>query len=885
MAKALQLSFGCQTADDKFLQFFKREGTRIDFAFGNFGYRTTAQFWFDDKKLELYIENIHQIDLHWQPDSDVKFLVFQLLGGPRIYKRSQNPIDVFVRTIDFTANNSIGESSGICLKFSRDSALPNFNDYSLIFNESEGPFSVEDGSPFPSSHTVNPPTDYELQETPEGFLPVHRVQITPCKVHFSGPELNMSNRVLRKYNDDLANFLRVTFVDEEPGSILFLQALKDSTGQRTDIYGRILRTLREGIIIGQKSFEFLAYSSSQLKDNSVWMFASRDGLTVDNIRTWLGDFRQIRNVAKYAARLGQAFSSSREACSVAAKDFEIIPDVEIETDGSHYVFSDGIGKISADFARIVAFQCGLGSFTPSAFQIRYGGYKGVVAVDPTSPKKLSLRNSMCKYISENRELDLLAWSKYQPCFLNRQLITLLSTLGVKDEVFLKKQRESILNLDVILKDPLKELNTLEVMGPEEIVVIVKDMLTAGYMPEREPFLEMVLQTFRAANLLKIRDKTRIFISDGRSMMGCLDETKTLEYGQVFVQTSGTGSNESEKYKVNKGKLFVAKSPCLHPGDVRVLEAVDVLDLHHLVDCLVFPQKGSRPHPNECSGSDLDGDVYIVCWDAELIPPWEMAPMDYTPAESVELDHEITIKEVQEYFVNYIGNDSTGTISNAHVVYADQEPEKAASATCIRLAELFSQAVDSAKSGVRVELPKDLRISAFPDFMEKPHKRIYESQGVLGKLFRESKCICTQSNSVREVASDSYDPCMETEEFRDYLEVALEQKNIYDCKLRKIMKCYGILTEGEIVSGNIIKMKEPFHPKKNGGDVKAQVDSLKREMRTWLNEDEYNDDKASASYHVTYHPTYYGQETGEEQPFISFPWCFHKNLLSIKASNS
>lgn len=46
-------------------------------------------------------------------------------------------------------------------------------------------------------------------------------------------------------------------------------------------------------------------------------------------------------------------------------------------------------------------------------------------------------------------------------------------------------------------------------------------------------------------------------------MGCLDETKTLEYGHVFVKTSRTGSNEPDKYKVTKGKLFVAKRPCLH----------------------------------------------------------------------------------------------------------------------------------------------------------------------------------------------------------------------------------------------------------------------------------------------------------------------------------
>ncbi|KAI3880226.1 hypothetical protein MKW92_051043, partial [Papaver armeniacum] len=77
--------------------------------------------------------------------------------------------------------------------------------------------------------------------------------------------------------------------------------------------------------------------------------------------------------------------------------------------------------------------------------------------------------------------------------------------------------------------------------------------------------------------------------------------------------------------------------------MRVLQAVNVPALHHMVDCVVFPQKGKRPHPNECSGSDLDGDVYFVCWDQELIPLRQVEPMDYDATPAIKLDHDVLIE--------------------------------------------------------------------------------------------------------------------------------------------------------------------------------------------------------------------------------------------------
>ncbi|KAJ7954353.1 RNA-dependent RNA polymerase [Quillaja saponaria] len=745
-----------------------------------------------------------------------------------------------------------------------------------------------------------------------GLVYVRRVQITPCKVYFSGPEVNVSNRVLRHFREYINDFIRVSFVDEEWDKMystdLAPRTSSSAEDRRTGIYKRILLILRNGIVIGDKKFEFLAFSSSQLRENSMWMFASKNEITAAYIRQWMGNFSKIRNVAKYAARLGQSFGSSTETLSVGRHEIEIIPDVEVRHGGTQYVFSDGIGKISAEFASRVAIKCGHRECTPSAFQIRYAGYKGVVAVDPTSSKKLSLRKSMLKYESDNTKLDVLACSKFQPCFLNRQLITLLSTLGVKDHIFEKKQREAVNQLNAILTDSLRAQEALDLMSPGENTNILKEMLICGYKPIEEPFLAMMLQTFRASKLLELRLKARIFIPNGRAMMGCLDETRTLEYGEVFIQFSGKRFRHifedstvyrSEQERIVVGKVVVAKNPCLHPGDVRVLRAVNVPALHHMVDCVVFPQKGSRPHPNECSGSDLDGDIYFVCWDHELIPPRQIQPMDYTPAPSMLLDHDVTIEEVEEYFANYIVNDSLGIISNAHTAFADKEYEKAMSSQCIELSKLFSVAVDFPKTGIPAVTPPHLYVKEYPDFMEKPDKPTYESHRVIGKLFREVKDIAPHASSTspftREVAERSYDCDMEVDGFEDYIENAFYYKTNYDYKLGNLMDYYGIKTEAEILSGNIMKMSKSFTKRRDAEAITMAVRSLRKEARTWFNENGSGSDlvaddvyaKASAWYHVTYHPDYWGcyNEGMNRDHFLSFPWCVHDKLVKIKRDNA
>ncbi|KAI3907578.1 hypothetical protein MKW98_016222 [Papaver atlanticum] len=521
-----------------------------------------------------------------------------------------------------------------------------------------------------------------------------------------------------------------------------------------------------------------------------------------------------------------------------------------------------------------------------------------------SVKKLYLRPSMRKFESKVTKLDVLSWSKFQPCFLNRQVISLLSTLGVK----------AVDQLDSILTDPLKAYEALEIMSPAETTNIPKKMLLCGYKPDQEPFLSMMLQTFRAGKMLELRTRTRIFVPKGRSMMGCLDETATLEYGQVFVQVSRIGRNKlcGDSFSMLNGngpaetilvlgKVVVAKNPCLHPGDMRVLQAVNVPALHHMVDCVVFLQKGQRPHPNECSGSDLDGYVYFVCWDQELIPPRQVEPMDYDASPAIELNHDVQIEfRKQDILANYMINDSLGVIANTHTAFADKEQLKAESEECIELAKLFSIAVDFPKTGVPAEIPPHLRVKEYPDFMEKLDRPTYESKRVIGKLFRQVKDIASHTSHIKsftlEVAKKLYDTDMEVDGFEKYLKDACFHKGDFDYKLANLMDYYGIKTEAEILGGSIIKLSKSFNMRRDAESISLAVRALKKEARTWFNKRRTNsgtqedDDiyaKASAWYHVTYHPSYFGcyhQEKSREH-FLGFPWCVYDKLIHIKKNNS
>ncbi|XP_034599533.2 probable RNA-dependent RNA polymerase SHL2 [Setaria viridis] len=753
------------------------------------------------------------------------------------------------------------------------------------------------------------PDDYNAE--------VRRLVITPTRAYCMPPQLERSNRVIRHYHQLADRFLRVTFMDEgmqrlntSAMNFCAAQIVKDmmpnSFQQKTTIYRRVQTILTNGFHMCGRNYSFLAFSSNQLRNRSAWFFAEDGTTTTASIREWMGQFPS-KNVAKHTARMGQCFTSTYPTVMIQPDEMEFLEDVN----HNGYNFSDGIGKITPKLALEVAKKLPLmDKYVPSAFQIRFAGFKGVVAVWPGENEEarwLSLRPSMKKFESAHSVFEVVSWTKLQPAFLNRQIITLLSTLGVPDTVFRQMQNTMLHNLDRILTDSDVAYEVVKTCCPEHGNTAGL-MLSAGFAPANEPHLRAMLLAIWSSQMQGLLEKSRICVPKGRWLVGCLDEFGILEQGQCFIRASTPSFNKrfvrhssifssaNKNSEIIVGTVVMAKNPCLHPGDVRILEAVDVPELHHLVDCLVFPKKGERPHANEASGSDLDGDVFFVTWDQKLVPPGKRSctPMDYSPTEAKQLQREVLTHDIIDFYLENLVTDNLGRISNAHVVHADHSEYGAMDDNCIQLAELAATAVDSLKTGEIVTMPTYLRPTEYPDFMGKEDAISYKSTKILGELYRSIKA-AYGSDFVSEGTCTSddlpYDSDLEVSGASDFLEDAWICKCSYEAQLNSLLNQYGVRTEAELVTGEAWSLtgnnkqqqyvtKEMlsyayFQLHLEFRSIFESIDEISVEKKNLACET-----KASAWYQVTYHPNWI--QRSREMPLrLSFAWIAVDYLARIK----
>ncbi|VDN60743.1 unnamed protein product [Dracunculus medinensis] len=152
-----------------------------------------------------------------------------------------------------------------------------------------------------------------------------------------------------------------------------------------------------------------------LRDHGCYMFSKaividsiskyRIECTVDDIRHEMGNFASSKNVPKLMSRMGQHWRLEDDIIGGAPH-----PDI-----CEYAIFSDGAGQISEKFASLVAERFELKT-TPSCFQVRFKGFKGVLCVNPLLDLKgrenIVFRKSQKKFEEDEEEIAELEVVKY-----------------------------------------------------------------------------------------------------------------------------------------------------------------------------------------------------------------------------------------------------------------------------------------------------------------------------------------------------------------------------------------------------------------------------------------------------------------------------------------
>jgi hypothetical protein len=83
---------------------------------------------------------------------------------------------------------------------------------------------------------------------------------------------------------------------------------------------------------------------------------------------------------------------------------------------------------------------------------------------------------------------------------------------------------------------------------------------------QEPFFRSLLIAAYRDRLRCLKQRSNVSIprAYGRAMFGIIDESRTLQYGEVFIQHTSNSQLESE---IVLGYVAVTKNPCLYPGKI------------------------------------------------------------------------------------------------------------------------------------------------------------------------------------------------------------------------------------------------------------------------------------------------------------------------------
>ena len=563
---------------------------------------------------------------------------------------------------------------------------------------------------------------YHIAKQHDHVALVYKAYVSPVSIWLQGPELEVKNRVLRKYPQNVDHFLRVTFCDEDGEQVSY-----ESKVDRVAVFRmRFKNILDKGLPIAGQSFMFLGFSHSSLRLQTCWFMSAfvHDGSLLFSKRLieGLGDFEHITCPAKCAARIGQAFSDASDTINVERAEISEINDIS----RNGRCFTDGVGTISKPLLKRVwkRFFKSRKAYA-KILQIRCKGLKGLLVLDPSlEGEVLKYRPSMNKFESPNHwDLEITGASYHPlPMYLNRQFINIMECLGTDTEVFIALQERVLSGIEEMTKSADGAAAYLESNKFGMAIGLpgfIRDLARMGLDYMDDSFLKSTVEIATRVQLRELKHKARIPVENAHTLYGIVDETGHLQPNEVHVLVD---DRESAQSLHRTGPVLITRAPALHPGDFQMVNAVAIppgSPNNQLHNCVIFSQHGIRDIPSMLSGGDLDGDIFNVIFDARLFPKKTCEPADYTAVKPADLNRRVEITDMSDFFLDFMEQDKLGYICNSHMVIADQKPEGVFSEPCLKLAQMASTAVDFSKTGVSINMadfPNDFDRRMRPDFM-------------------------------------------------------------------------------------------------------------------------------------------------------------------------
>ncbi|GKV11675.1 hypothetical protein SLEP1_g22913 [Rubroshorea leprosula] len=622
-------------------------------------------------------------------------------------------------------------------------------------------------------------------------------------LRFEGPYLDKTRTHLQRVLGD-DNVLTVKFAED---------GYDWKSLPRSHYPPAYIKILKEGIPVGLRRYHFFMFkdggkeakkkeqnissvkcifvrmeSKASLDENQEYLLS---GKTIKEARSMFMHVHTLPNVTQYMARLSLILSKSVELeidlADVTVQRIADIPCLDengncvYDKDGNLCIHTDGTGFISEDLALKCLKNVIHGSYhnkentevtssnmlcpdaqfmePPLLIQCRLfhngSAAKGTLLLNKKLPRgTIQLRDSMIKVhpdpkssISTNNSLEVVATSKRpRRASLSRNLIALLSCGGVPEDFFMDVLKNALEDAQSAFSNRRAALRVSLNCGSMDDLSAARMILSGIPLDETSVQNESFVTSKEEKKGLK---GGKIPVNDCYYLMGTADPTGILEKGEVcIILDNGQIS----------GKVLVYRHPGLHFGDIHLLNARYVKELEDFVGqakfAIFFPCKGPRSLSDQMAGGDLDGDMYFVSRNSQLLHYFEesserwaskSSPLSVSNKKLGELSDGELEEELHQLFLRstFQPRSSIGVAAHSwmammdrYLTLEDGDPTEKAhlKENILRLIDIYYDALDAPKkSGEQIEVPEELRVKVFPHYMVKK-KNSYKSTSILGKIF-------------------------------------------------------------------------------------------------------------------------------------------------------